>query len=70
LSSATHKQGHQGFFAQLTTPVAVHFGVKLSAYRQGIGRVKVVATAEDAAAAVLQSDLHLAIQNEYPLVVA
>lgn len=67
--SATHEQGHQGLVAQLAAPVAVHFRIEGGAGRQGVGRVKMIAPAEHATAAVLQTDLHVAVQNEDPLVV-
>ena len=50
--------------------MAVHFGIKGGAGRQRVGRIKMVAPAEHADRAVLQTDLHMAVQNEGPLVVA
>ena len=49
--------------------MAVHFRIEGGAGRQGVGRVKMIAPAEHATAAVLQTDLHVAVQNEDPLVV-
>ena len=51
----------------MAAPVAVHSGVKGSAFGQQVGAEKVLARAKHAGDATLQTNFHLAAQNKYPL---
>ena len=64
---SAHEQGLQRFCPNLTAPVAVNARVKRSPFGQKVCGIKMLAGAKDARRSVLQTDLHLAAQNETPL---
>src|SRR5258708_28631830 len=66
-SSGPYKQRHQRVLAALRAPVPVQLRIERSAFGQRVGRIEMLPRLEHAAAAVLQADLHLSRQNEYPL---
>src|SRR6266581_80444 len=67
ITSGSHKQCDERLLAALRAPVAVQFRVEGCAFGQRVGRIEVLSRLEHAAAAIVQADLHLSRQNEYPL---
>src|SRR5688500_4749481 len=53
--------------AALRAAVSVELGIEARPFRQHVRREEVLARREAARVAVLKADLHLAVQNEYPL---
>lgn len=65
--SGAHKRCHQFLVTHLTAAVTVPFFIEHCTMRQHIGREKMLSGCEQTRAAVLQTDFHLALQNEHPL---
>jgi len=70
LDSCPNKQGDQFFRTHLAAPMSMHLGVKHRPFGQHVGGIKMRAGTKHFGRAVLQTNLHLALQDEHPLGVA
>jgi len=64
---STHEQRDQRVRPHLAAGMAMQLRVKGRALGQGVGRVEVIARAEDARRTILQKDFHLPLQHKQPL---
>lgn len=63
----TYKQCYQWLVAYLCAPVAMYCSVEGCAFGQAVRGIEMFAGLEDTGGAILQANLHLPLQDEYPL---